>query len=258
MAESATPDPAQLQQAIKDAQNPPGATPIEIKTETGQVFKGATKDDIIAEMKKSIEHGTATIREKNLEVERLQQQQQQTPPSPQAPVSQEEQINATYWKKWQESPMAAQNYIDSVRLGIPEEQVPNVLRGTLQQTQVSLQQQAGMDFQTRCPDFPSNNPEASNLLVQTMQQRYAGRPPASTAAELADRLEVTYGQLVRAGQLTPADLPVDASGRGGPIPSLGASAQSQSLDLMNEIEFRKLTPEQMKATIERLQAQGRR
>lgn len=257
MADPATPDPTQLQQVIKDVQQPANVTPIEIRTDTGQVFKGSSMDDLIQQMKKSIESGTVTIRDKNVELEQLRQAQQQTPTVPQAPVSDDERINQTYWTKWQRSPIEAQNYLDSVRLNIPEEQVPNVLRGTLAQTQVSLQQQAGSDFQQRCPDFPNHNSEAIPLLISTMQQKYANRPAPADASELADRLETTYGQLVRSGRLTPADLPIDA-GPGSGIPSLGPSGQGRNIDAMNEQNFRQLTTEQMKAAIERLQAQGRR
>lgn len=256
MADPATnsSDAAQVQQAIKEAQAP--QAPIEIKTETGSVFKGTT-DEIIEQMKKSIEHGTRTIYQNNQELERLRSAAQ-TPqtPTPQTPVSADDQVNAKYWEKWQKSPVEAQDYIDSVRLGVPEEQVRQVLRGTLQQTQVTLQQQGGAEFQQRCPDFPSS-PEASQALVAAMKQRYGNSTPSS-AAELADRLEVTYGQLVRNGQITPADLPIARNGA-GPIPALGGGGQQSSmLDVTNEADFRRLSPEKMREVIERLAAQGRR
>ena len=251
--QAATPlEPAQVQQAIKDATVPPGAEPVEIKTSTGQVFKGATTDEVIAQMRQSIEHGTTTIHQQRQELEQARQHAQ--PPAPQVPISDDDKVNATYWEKLGRSAMEAQNYLDSIRLGIPEDQVPQVLRGTLQQTQVNLQQQAGTDFQARCPDFPSNNPAAVQTLVNAMKQRYGASAP-SNAAELADRLEVTYGQLVRSNQITPADLPI-ARYNSAPVPPLGSSGNAPSIDILNEQNFRRLTPDQMRDAILRLEQQG--
>lgn len=247
-------DPS-LQQAIKDVQTPPrDAVPIEVRLpQSGRTYKGGSEREVLDQLVHAQDSATLKIQEQNAELERLRQTQ--AAPAQQAPISEDDKVNAIYWEKWQKSPVAAQNYIDSVRLGVPEDQVPQVLRGTLQQTHVAQQQQAGADFQQRCPDFP-NTPEATSALIQSMRQRYGNRP-AVDAAELADRLEVTYGQLVRSGSITPTALPITHGG-GGPIPALGGGHQSQVLDATNEADFRRLSPEKMKEVIERLQAQGRR
>lgn len=250
----ATPDSTQqVQQVIKDVNQSQSVIPIEFKTDTGQVFKGQNWEDIAQQMKKSVESGTTTIRDLN---QRLSEQQTQPQPQPvPGPQDLGNVQKAEYWKRWQEDPIDAQRYADSVRLGIPIEQVDQAIRNTMQQAVMSQQQNAGADFQARCPDFPKTQ-EATQALLGAMKQRYMAMPPPQSAQELADRLEVTYGALVRSGQIQPANnpLPVD-SGMGGPIPRLGPSTtQSQGFDVTQQAYS--MPMDKLKATIEEAQRRG--
>lgn len=243
------PTPQQIQQTIQQVQSTT-PTPIEFKTDSGAVFKGNSWEEIAQQMKKSVESGSVRIRELSALVE----QRPPEPPAPPAPNPQDDQ-KAEYWRLWQDDPIKAEQYALSVSLGVPIEQVQPALRGTLAQAATSQQEAAGNEFLRRCPDFPQTQ-QNNTVLIQAMQQRYAHYGPPRDAMDLSDRLESTYNELVRRQLLQPAEVvPTGIQGSGGgPIPGLGSSLQSQGGDVLQN--FRNLTPEQMKATLEKLYQQG--
>ncbi len=229
----------------------------------GSVFEGSTTDEVIQKMLKSTEHANAALVEQKNRSANLEQQVQQLQQSRQPVVDQNAQktTDQVYWEKWQQSPVAAQRYLDSQRLGVPEDQVDAVLRQNVIVGAATVQNQGGEEFMRRNPDFPQSV-EASNALVAHMNQRYAGRGNPQSPSELADRLEISFNELVRQGRLQPADTPIEGVvNQRRPVPSLGGSgAPVDTAASFQQVDYRARTMplDKLKEAIEQLSARGGR
>ncbi len=220
-----------------------------VETKTGAVFEGSSEQEVLQKLVQSVESGSEHIKQLRGEVGQLKQQVQQAP-QPQQPAGQKT-VQDQYWEIWQKDPILADRFAESVRLGIPIEQVDQIQRQTMQSAATSQQQAAAAEFMSRCPDYPEGDVLAAQAISQRLQQRFPGQMPT------ADNLELVYNDLVRAGTIAPRDIPIsEIQNPAVPLPRLGGTQQQQPVDF--ERQFRELKPDQMKKVIEELRAKGAR
>lgn len=241
-------DPAAATAVIQ--QVAPAASPIRIETQTGQVFEGATQEEVLQQLVRSVENGSQHIRQQNERLDALQQQIQQV----QQPSQQQggnKSFQDQYWELWQRDPIQADRYAASVRLGVPIEQVDHIERQTIQNAAATAQNGAITDFLNRCPDYPNDDPQVAQAMKWQLQQSFPGQQPT------ADTLELAFNALVRNGVVTPLDVPIeDYAEPQSTLPRVGSGQQLPQVDF--ERQFRGLTSDQQAKVINELWSKGAR
>lgn len=250
MAEPINPEAAA---AVIQQVTQPAATPIRIETQTGQVFEGATNEEVLQQLVRSVESGTSHIRQQREQLEALQQQVQSVQQTQQSPTNGQKSFQDQYWELWQKDPIAADRYAASVRLGVPIEQVDHIERQTIQNSFQSAQDKGISDFLDRCPDFPKDDPEAAQALKYALQTQ----APQYQSLPAADRMELAFNALVRQGAVQPLDVPIEGyEEQQAPLPRVGSGSNLPPQDF--ERQFRGLTSTQQAQVINELFAKGAR
>ena len=235
-----TPVADPIQQAIDQIAKP--AAPIEINLSTGQVYKGATHEDVLRTLASAQEEATRTIRAREAENAELRNRMAAVEaqiPKPQPDTSAVK--DAAYYETWAKDPAEATRMQLAEMLGIPKENVVDVLKAVVENGVVT---KAADEFIMRNPDFPQS-PASAALMKETLKQRF-GQTINNTTA---DNLELVYGQLKREGKLQPvypqtqsiaSPNQVMPNLRGGgappnPVNDVMAQAQSMPLDKLKEV-----------------------
>lgn len=189
-----TQTPEQIAQAVADAAKP---KELEVKLSTGQVFKGATPEEVISKIASAQEQASTTIRDREEQIRQLNEQLAQRQATQAQPISADGTFDKKkYWELMDQNPVEAQNYLDSVRLQIPQEQVVPAYQYAYTVSQRVADQMEVARFHQTFPDFPGGDQNA-DLLLRECEAR--GR-----ATNNADMLGVTFMELQREGKITPS------------------------------------------------------
>lgn len=144
MSETAQPTAA-TPPVTPTAQPPAQPQPIEVKTTTGQVYRGNTYEEVVQQLVTAQENASRRIHE-------LSQQVPQVQPKPA-----DQYDPAKYYEIFAQDPLKAQQYLDSFN--------PNVQRAMKVAEQVE-DYAISNAFQQACPDFPQGDPRAADAVVE--------------------------------------------------------------------------------------------
>lgn len=218
------PDPnqmtdAELQTAIEQQSTtatgdpvapPPEPESYEYKTATGQVYKGKTKDEVIAAVLKAQENATLHIKEQHDKIKDMEAKLQ-TQVQPATPVNGGFQ-KKRYYELLEEDPLQAQDYLDGFR-----PQYGRVM-GAVEKFEYGLQAQ---EFIRRVPEFEDSQENATALFTRLKMEN---RPFT------ADNMQLVYHTLQSEGVIknAPAEPPRPATPNPPPVMG-GASGQASEL-----------------------------
>lgn len=224
-------------------------TGIELKLADGSVIKAENVEEALKIAAKMKEDTSAALREEKAARESLQSrldaiEAQAREAARPRPV--DGQFNKDeYYRKLNDDPIAAQNYLDSFRFGIPD---PNAVPLTFQQMQrdVSVTRQESMAaqfMQQHAEDFPQT-PEAARALRTQFESYIASGYPATV-----ETLNLAYNQTINEGTIKPLEKEPEET-RQEPNPVLaggGASAvdasEMQKVEQMSDAELEKYMKE---------------
>lgn len=235
-----TPGADPIQQAIDQIAKPPAT--LELNLSTGEVYKGATYEDIAKTLATGKEEATRTIRAREAELAEMRNRvstlESQVPKAqPDASAVKD----AAYYETWAKDPAEATRMQLAEMLGIPKENVVDVLKSVVENGVVT---KAADEFIMRNPEFPQSQ-ESAALMKDALKQRF-GQTINNTTA---DNLELVYHQLRREGRLQPRQMTAQSivspnqvmpNLRGGgappnPVNDVMAQAQSMPLDDLKKV-----------------------
>lgn len=246
----AQPDTQQIQQAISETAKPQQGVPLEVHLPTGEVFKGTTPQEMLDKLVASKTEATRTIQAERARIQQLEEElrQARTPP-PDADADARRQLALQYYETWAKDPTEATKIQMSQLLGVPAEQVADVLKAAVSNSSV---RGATEEFIARYPDFPQS-PQTAEMMKQALRDRFGEGLHVATA----DNLELVYNDLRRQGKITPsAMVPTATMNASTPPPNLrGAGAAPNPV---NDVlaQFQNMSVDDMKKTLDRLYAQG--
>lgn len=196
----------------------------EIRLDTGEVFKGKDKDEVLQKLAKAKADATAAIRDRERQIRELKELKSQ----PKAEVGSEFNKDE-YYNLFAQDPMAAFDYAMSYKLGVPPEDVGPALRYAYTTTQVVNAQMENAAFRMKYPDAPLGD-EFANIMVERMNE--LGRDWT------AQNLGATYLELVHEGKIKPEKKSKESDNTPpAVIPSLGStSSRSAEDDEMSKVE----------------------
>lgn len=234
-----TPGPEDIQRAINDATTK-NDFPLEVKLETGQVYRGSTPQDVLNALVKAQEEASRTIKARETEMGQLREKvgelEAKIPPPPQDPHKAQ---NEQFFAQLAEKPTEAIINTFADKMGIPPDQLVPMLQKTIRGYAASS---GAEEFMSRVPEYP-RTPEAG----QMMKDALGNREPT------ADNLELAYHQLRREGRIQPAYVPpTQIMNPNQPMPVLRGSAvpPTQAMDAIAKAQTMDLN--QLKQVIEQL------
>jgi hypothetical protein len=198
---------------------------IEIKLDNGNVIKASSTEEALKIAAKMIEDNSKAYRETKANLDTLQGNvgtlQSQLEELRRPPQTNTHGLDtAKYWNLYSTDPIAAQNYLDSVRFGISDpNQVPQYLTGINDRLTRMEGSALGAGFASAHPEYP-NTEEAAKMMTERVQQLGAAGHPFSY-----DTLDLAWGQLQAEGRLSPVEkqteevteIPPSPQGAGGVI-----------------------------------------
>lgn len=218
-------------------------TGIELKLADGSVIKAESVEEALKIAAKMKEDTSAALKEEKAARESLQSrldaiEAQAREAAKPKPV--EGQFNKDeYYKRLNDDPIGAQNYLDSFRFGIPD---PNQVPSTFQQMQrdVSVTRQEAMAaqfMQQHAQDFP-NTPEAARALRTQFESLLSLGYPATV-----ESLNMAYSQTITEGKIKPLEhkqeeerIEANPNLSGGGASSIDAS-EMQKVEQMSDKEL---------------------
>lgn len=242
----------QIQQAIDTIVKPSGTFPLEVDLGTGEIFKGATPEDLLNKLVAAKAEATRTIRSRDAELADLRTRQADLEariPPPAVDPSQAK--DNAYYEMWAKDPDEAARMQLSKMLDIPKDQVVDVLKSIVRD---GVTTKAADEFVMRHPDFPQS-PQSAGIMTDMLARRF-GQTINSTTA---DNLELVYHQAIREGRLQPQQLQTQGIHNPNPVmPNLrgGSAPPNPANEIMSAAQTMKL--EDLKAVIDRLSTQGQR
>jgi hypothetical protein len=202
-----------------------------VTTETGQVYKGKTQEEVLQQLVKAQTHATKTIAQQKRDMEELQAKlaaQVQAPTKPAVVAGQRmtQEQKKQYYELLESDPVEASMYLDSFR------QDYQFIYNTAQYVELARQTS---QFETTHPEFPNNDPTA----VEALQGRMKDKPWNY------ENLVVAADSLYRDGTIKPAQSRSEevTLTTPAPAPVLGGSGASPSFDVVDQ--FAKLPLDQM-------------
>lgn len=207
------------------AEQPPVQQGIELKLDDGSVIKAENVEEALKmAMKMKVDTASAlkTEREQREQLQaRLDALEADNQRRNAPPVDPNSFNRDQYFRLVGEDPIAAQNYLDAYRFGIPNPaEVPNYFIGIDQRTSRMEQEALGANFVNLHPDFPASAETAETLTREVQRLRSEGHPVNLST------LEIAWGNCVSAGSIKPTE---EAEAAEQPNPSLSGSGAG-SLD----------------------------
>lgn len=203
---------------LEAAASAPQPQEVVITLSTGQVYKGATQDEVLAKIVAAQESASKLIKDQEDALNETQAELQRWRPQPQREDHGFD--NAEYFKLLADDPLAAQAYALSELLGVAPQDVQRELqyiRGEVYETG-DLKQTAA--FHARHPEAPAGE-EFAELIIQRFEEKGYDLRKHWTA----DNIETVYFQLLHEGKIKPTvaqDGQQDTFTQRG-LPSLGTN-----------------------------------
>lgn len=200
---------------------------IEIKLDTGEVFKGKSPDEVLEVLSKAKAEATKTIRDREAQVKerdgRIRDLEDKLVAlsTPMGGKKEDESFQKeTYYQLLAEDPLAAHNYALAATMGVAPHDVPTVLRWTRATTEEMAAHLANFQFRSQHPDAPEGG-DFADVMYERMRKEDRDWN--------AKNLHVSYLELVDEGKVKPvAKKPAESTGPEPPPPDLGAPSVSTS------------------------------
>ena len=238
-----TSSPAELQQIIDDVASRAALgdpnTPIEVKLQTGQVYRGVPSK-VIENLSKSQEEASVLIRTQKDEMARLKtelEEVRQASRKAETPQNDAEYKPERYYELFQEDPLKAQSYLDKF----------DPLKQEMQRTLETVRHRGELErFQNAVNFYPDDSAKAV----------FADEFVKSKLEPNAANYELVYWRMQAANKLPQPVISRMSPGQ-APPPSLrgGSGGAPQDFDMSR---FEDLPPAQMAQVIQRMKDQGYR
>ena len=230
----AQPSETDLKEAITKVTNDAALSdkgiPLEVKLKTGQVYRGNTPQELLAEMAKAQENSSVRVKELSDEVERLKTQA----PAQQQPPDENQWSPQTYFDIWQKDPLQAEEYKAKFD---PKARQLEALMGRMQQTSELDNFKANVSF------YPSAD-EA---------QAFADEFTKARLAPTAANFELVFWRMQNQGKLAPPQAQVKP--HQAPPPHIGGGSAPQQ-GMISEADFARLGSEKQALVLAELKARG--
>lgn len=199
-----------------------GGTPnptqgFEYKLADGTVVKAETIEEAFKTVAKMKEDTAAALRESRQSREELQQQMNQLQVEVtrrNQPAADPHQFNREhYYRLVGEDPVAAANYVDSYRYGIPDPaQVPAYFQDSFQKLNKMEQDYLAASFLNIHKEFPANRENAEILTQEAIRLAGEGHPMNM------DTLEIAWQNCVNSERINPVEPPPETREEVNPTP----------------------------------------
>ena len=221
----ATPAPstAEIKETLQQVQAPKDF-PGQFTLGDGTVVKAANWEEAFQKVAEMKTNTAAALRDRESQIETLRAAQQAPPPNLPKTTSDGFDQKA-YWELMNANPVAAQNYLDSFRLGVDNPNNVPLLFNEMRNVSVfSADNFEIQSFMQRNPDFPGTD-EAADLIINRLASR--------NAPLTADNLEYEYLKGVRDGAIEPLG---DEAPRAFVPPNLqGSSLSREESSILNQL-----------------------
>ena len=177
---------------------------IELKLENGNVIKAENAEEALKVAAKMIEDNSKAYRETKASLDTMQNQfqslqqqveQQRRPPADDSKFNKDE-----YYKRLNDDPLDAQNYLDAFRFGISTpEDVPRRFTEMYEKISVLDGQTLAASFTNSHPEFPSDAESAKALTDRIKVLQIQGHPTDMHTMDIA------WSQLVGEGKVKPLE-----------------------------------------------------
>lgn len=224
----------QLKQQLEGggAQAPPEQPtgPIEYRTETGQVYKGNSWEEVAQEIAKAQEHASRTIREQREEREQLlaelREREAREVKTPSASPKEFDKVK--FYNTWGVDPYAAEKEV--IKQVLAEEFGVESFDELRQGYQFAYQKSLGLHqneelfkFFAAHPEYTGSEEDAAKM-TEWIEKNY-DFDPSKQKFVTADQFEYAYYKLIEEGRIAPPE-PAEAASRTRPEapPTLDGSA----------------------------------
>ena len=224
--EKPAPTTQEIKETLQQVQAPKDF-PGEFKLGDGTVVKAANWEEAFQKVADMKVNTAAALRDREAQIETLRaattQQTTQQTTTQQTTTGFDQKA---YWELMNADPVAAQNYLDSFRLGVDNPANVPVLFNEMRNVSVfSADNFEIQSFMQKNPDFPGTD-EAADYLINQLAAR--------NAPLTADGLEYEYLKAVRDGAIEPLG---EEANRPFVPPNLqGASLGRDELNILNQLK----------------------
>ena len=215
-----------------------------VETSTGAVFRGKTQQEVIDAMKKSVEHGSETIKQQKDELERYRALQQ--PVEPQQP--EERWSPQRYYELWAQDPNAAEDYRFMTNLGMTQAQFAQQHQQAYQFT-TQIKPEVTVRAWMSNSDFPTSNAEEMEKAASAFETVWNEFYP-NDLDFTSQKLEQVHAVAIKRGLYQPEGAAttgqVQITIQSNPMPTLnvgasGGTGQQQDINRMSPEQIRALT-----------------
>lgn len=254
------------QQQVGGEPSQPDGREYVYETETGSVFRGRTKQEVIEKMLKSTDHANKLIKQQRDELEQARVQlEQQTPYIEQ--FQQQQQLQQAqfdpqrYYTGWAQDPVSAETaiieHILQQRLGVSLDQFAAQVQRAYQfaeRTEPEVIAHSWMATEKTYPNFDRVAPEEAEkaaTAIGTLWQEFY--PNEDQSRMTPQRLEQLHAVALHRGlyQAAPQASSVEIPPQASPMPTLNTGVSGGGTGQPQQIA--NMTPEQLRAFIEQQQ-----
>lgn len=232
------------------------------ETETGSVFRGKTKQEVIDKMLKSTDHANQLIKQQRDELAQAKAQlEQQAPYIQQQVQQQQQQFNSQgYYEGWARDPVNAElallDFALQQKYGMTLDQFAEQSQQAYQFAAITSPRVIATEWMASAPTYPNferATPEhaekAANAISTLYQEFY---PNEDERGITPQRLEQLHAVALMRGLYEPAPQtpPVESPAQSLPMPTLNAGTSGGT---GQQQDWNRATPEQIRAWFEQLQ-----
>jgi hypothetical protein len=224
-----------------------------VQTSTGAVFRGRTQQDLIDQMQKSVEHGSAKIKQQEDELAQLRAQMQQPAAYQQPPQQQEAWNPQRYFELWAQDPNLAEDYRYRANLGVSQAELAEQIRQAYDFT-TRTRPQLAVDTWIQNSDFPSQDLTQKQAAAGHLQQVWNEFFPGDDEIT-PQKLELAHSVAVRRGLYQPENVqnggvpPPQAAQGQSPLPTLNMGS---TVPVTGQQDINRMTPEQLRVLMEQM------
>lgn len=224
---------------------------VELKLANGNIIKAPTYEEALKVAVKMTEDTQAALKAereaasaKTQELEARVNELANQIPKPAPAANGNGFDNQRYWQLLNSDPLAAQNYLDSVRFGIGNpEAVPGYFQRMDERINNFDQQMLASQFIYQHEEFPAT-PENAAILTKQVEELVKAGHPASI-----ETLNMAWGHVVETGKIKPLEVTTQETEEAPPsLPGGGGQ------EIMPDDKFEKMSTQEMEAY---LKSQGR-
>lgn len=226
------------------------------QTESGSVFRGRTKQEVIDTMLKSQDHANRLIKQQRDELEQAKAILEQQTPYVQQAQQQPQQFNSQgYYEGWARDPVNAEltllDYALQQRYGMSLDDFAQQSQQAYQFAAVTSPKVLAMEWMASTPTYPNferAGPELGEKAANAISALYNEFYPNEDERGITpQRLEQLHAVALMRGMYQaapPAPPAVESSAQSQPMPTLNAGTSGGT---GQQTDYNRMTPEQLRA-----------